>query len=162
MADVATVARIARLALHLRTGVPLPADDAAVLADCLDRYVDGAELRDALGLKLAAGERDPREAFRVEQRNALIRGTITTHFAHLTSDNGRAHELHTALRRYFAGGWRRDRHSADQPYPVGTLRAALWKILHVWPNPLTQRTLRSILAASPAFSLPTDDGIEEL
>jgi hypothetical protein len=157
--DASAVGRIEWLAEHLGT---IPGDDAAILAKAFRRYLAGKNPIDAeLGLKpTAAGEHDPRDTWRREQRNELIRAAGSAHFAHLRH-TGRARALHKALDLYFNAAWHSDRHCPEQPHTTGTLRADLWLVLRCSPYPLTANSIRGILMAKPPFAPAADDDIEE-
>jgi len=165
MTALAAMFRLERLAAHLLRGEPLPAADAAAIGGAILKWLDGREpaaerlLYEHLGLALVAGERDPRNTRRAEQRALLLRAAMGL----MPGDRARADELHDDLALYFGSArWRADRLLAHCPYPNDTLDALLWQILKCKPAVPTPEWLSRIVATVPKSPLFATDEPSEI
>jgi hypothetical protein len=147
--------RIGRLAAALERGEALAVDDAAVLATSLRAYLDGAvgSLDAALELRpTAAGQRTWRTRAALPERDAILREAAARLFPKLTATE-QAKALETALARYAASAWQRERAMAElPPRHKGRLEECLWQTLRAEPRALGRERIRKILVASSVCS----------
>ena len=113
------------VAAILRDGVMLDADDAKRLADAFDKIAGGVAPDVALGLRLKPGQRRTQE--QIVARDALLRQIARRYFPGM-SPTLQSRQLCTALARYHAGSWQRDRSASDNPHG-DTLKGDLWQVL---------------------------------
>ena len=137
------------VAAILRDGVMLDADDAKRLADAFDKIADGDAPDVALGLRLKPG--------RVARKNRSWRGmrccgrSARRYFPGMSATE-QARQLCTALARYHAGSWQRDRSASDNPHG-DTLKGDLWQVL---------RHRDRVVSARHALSHPVDIDCQNL
>jgi hypothetical protein len=95
---------------------------------------------------LVASERGPSALMvaRLVRRDELLRETASLHFVGFTRHE-QATRLARRLKIYATDAWPRDRLSATNPHPAGTLRGMMWEILKMRPVALSQSRLRRIL-----------------
>lgn len=88
------------------------------------------------------GRRAPRTLLALAERDALLRSAKESFFAG-ASDRAAAAELHAALARYRATGWRRDRSECDCPARlIGRFGEILWRILFAHDAVPSDRAIR--------------------
>jgi hypothetical protein len=149
MTAPAPIARLSRLEASLRAGKPLPASDALPIADALQTYLcDGGDLEAALGVKPAPGSRSAATRAKLDQRDAALRECADEFFPGMATAL-QAEHIATALLRYAAAGWPRDKGDVRcPPRHRGKIQADLWRILQAIPMPISARQVRKILALS--------------
>jgi hypothetical protein len=137
---VTPIRKIVRLAASLRGEAPRNAHDEAWLGAALQTYLDGADLADALGVAVAAGDRDPRRIAAQARRDELLRelaGTLCPE----RPISRQADFLASTIDRYFTTAWIHDRRRAE-PSPRN---AKLYELMKLHPSPLGSRRIRMIL-----------------
>lgn len=144
MTAAASIARLRAIAARL---IEREDADAAWFAAALQEYTAGAPhgltLGDAFGLRLEPGERPWWQLDAIERRDELLRRIASTYFPGLAGRSAAAAIL-TALARYEATGWRRDRAYVTPP---AALRGDLFRLLRL-AAPLSESTIRRALAGS--------------
>lgn len=146
----APVRAIAELARCLAAGETPEREVCDLLAPALQSWLrgDAPTLDVALGLVTAPGKRTARTEAILAERDELLRDARRRFFADLPTAAA-ADELHKAMARYSASGWRFERTAAEvPPRRAGTLEATLWRVLKLRDDVLSARRLRAILATS--------------
>ena len=124
--------------------------DCQAVADGLDAYLTGdvENLDVALALKPDPGQRRPTTRERLVERDALL-VAAATRFWPSRNPSEQARELHRAMSRYEAAGWRREQHRATCPeMRAGTVEAVAFEYLAAGNGVISTRRIRSILATS--------------
>jgi hypothetical protein len=147
------LAAIARIAAAHRSGTSIHPDDADFLVFGLEGHLAGVD--DPFGLRPKPGQRSVATRSAYDRRDDLVRADAQK-FYPTASQADAARELHTALKRYAAAGWKRDRKLPDCPASAKTLGAILWAILRARDDVPAARTIRRLLATSSAYSWPAD------
>lgn len=134
--------RLASVAAALRAGARLDADVAALIANALDRIVDGEPADAALGLRRQRA--DLLAAIRA--RNRILRDAAATMLPGLPLVEA-ANCIHKAMLRYRESAWERERHLDQCPLRHrGKLRGAAWEALQQRDHVPSPRSIRRILA----------------
>ena len=132
------------------SGNGLPVADAAAIRAAVDAYLAGkaGSLDQAFGLKPRAGERSWRTAAAIAERDRLIRQTAIKFWpAHKHAQQARL--LAGALRHYGGTAWSREKLAEECPTRHrGQIYEACWFILRARDYSVSERQIRSILAAS--------------
>ena len=154
MTDGATA--LLNLRDHLLDRVPL--DDRArdKLAEALDAYLtgDSGSLDAALGIRPGPGESTLAATFQRHRRDAILR-EVAQRFMPGAPPAAQARQMAQRWHRYASSGWVRERHHDEVPqHRVGTPEASFWRIMKAHDQVLSERSIRSILAAKSEFSLP--------
>lgn len=149
MTEAAT-ARLHRVAEALRASAVVPTTDAAPIAEGLSRWLSGEvpDLATALGVRGAPGQRAPRTAAAMAERDRLVREAAATFFPGQTT-TAQAAGIASKIRRYETAGWLRER--GEQRCPsrhVGKIEASLWEIMRATGGGLGERRIRYVLSAS--------------
>jgi len=131
-----------RIKIACQGGTSPTIADAEFLATAISDYFENRELSfsAALDIEPQSDRRDPRDAWNARRRKAPIRRA-----AALIQAVGieRRDILHEKLTRYFDGTWRHERPPTltSNPHRAGTLKAALWDILKLWPQVPSKSTI---------------------
>lgn len=129
--------------------------DVAVarLGGDLQAWLDGkgpAELEQALGLERAGG-RPWREGWLLERRDDVLR-TMAGRFFAGQPQAAQADAIHTALERYAASAWLRERALDVCPSRhAGAVTASCWTLLRLRDSVPSVRHIRRILAMPPRW-----------
>ena len=121
-----------------------------LVADGIRAYLSGAaaSLDEALELKTEAGHRRPSTMARIAERDALLRRAANQFFPGPNTSH-QARELHTAISRYAASSWPRERERVTCPdRRTGTIQGAAWEILSLDDHVLSFERIRKILVTS--------------
>lgn len=106
-----------------------------------------ATLEEAFGLSSGRGQRDPRTALAIAERDHRLRLMALRHFAGQPVAQ-QAKAVAAVISRYRAGAdWRRDRTRDTVDYRH-TVRGDAWSVLRAWDVPLAAATIRDILRTS--------------
>jgi hypothetical protein len=149
----ASAARLARISAQLRAGEHVPKDDATMLANAFDDFLErGIKLDDALDLKVKPGERTFATQCRIEQSDGYLRECAGAIFPDL-KPAAQAREISREMHRYEAAGWLRDR-AAERcpPRYSGKIQFYLWNALQARPRALSAEHIRRILCTSSTYS----------
>jgi hypothetical protein len=146
---LAAALALLRISENLAAGQPVSPKDADFFVAAIEEWLRGNNFTAAFGLKLAAGEADPRKIMANSWRDELIRRAARDFFEHL-SPARRAEELHRAWMNYFKGAWQHDRKLTDCPARyAGNLESILFQISTLKLRALSERQIRRILATGP-------------
>jgi hypothetical protein len=134
------IRKLARLAASLQGHAPRNAADESWLGAALARYLDGADLDQALGVQTAAGDRDVRTVARQARRDEILRD-LAAEMCPEKPVTRQAEYLEKVISRYSAGPWIHDRGRTIPP----ERNRKLWELLRLYPSPLGARRIRMIL-----------------
>ena len=144
------------LAAHLRDGAALPDAARQHVARAVEKWLAGEveTLEAALGVQPGPGHRRLPTQLARTRRDDLVR-QAAARFAEGTSPAAQARWLATHWRRYAGTAWPRERHLTTPPaHRAGTIESIFWQAMKIADATLSERTIRSVLAASCTFSLP--------
>lgn len=111
-------------------------------------FGDDTSLDHVFGLRTNPGQRSIQTKAMVARRDELIRRLAADHFRG-ASCNATAAAIHKAWSRYASSAWPRERGSDAIPVArINRPEFAFWQIMKLQDVVLSQRTIRSILAAS--------------
>lgn len=138
---------------------PIEADRR--VAHALASVLNGAEPKEALGLKPAPGRRSPLRAQLDRDRNHLIRQLAEAHLSHLALGQ-QATEIVVLARRYESGLGRHDKFRAKAPASyAGTPRSLLFEIARIGARVPDRRRVIDILAECSELGVFAANDIDE-
>ena len=143
---------------HLKDRIPLDDRARAMLAEALDAYFTGGSetLDAALGIRPGPGESTLAATFQRHRRDTILR-EVADRFMPGAPPAAQAREISKRWGRYAASGWVRERLQDEMPqHRIGKPEAAFWRIMKAHDQVLSERSIRSILAAKSEFSLPAN------
>jgi hypothetical protein len=123
------------------------------LARGLRAYLGGQQRRldEALNLRPGPGQRDPRTRASLAERDEFLREAARLFFPQLAPTE-QAKALETALARYAASAWQRERAAPElPPRHKGRIEEYLWRVMRAEPRTLGWERIRKILVASSAY-----------
>jgi hypothetical protein len=127
---------------------------AEAAADALDAYAEQKiqSLDAAFGLIRTQGQRDARARAAMAERDRLLREAAARFFPKLTPTE-QAKALETALARYAASAWQRERAAPElPPRHKAKIEEYLWRVMRAEPRTLGWERIRKILVTSSAYS----------